>query len=250
MNPSPFPRLFALALVVLLPLAARAQPEADPSLITVSGQAEIRVAPDEVLFRLDVEKMDKDLMTAQRMNDESVRQILALARRFGVPAQDVKTDFISVEMKYSTDLAGDDEDDADTRRLKREFVGYQVEKTVIIRFTDLRRFDELFSELLKAGVSSVRGVEFRTSQIRKYKDQARALAIRAAREKAQALAAEIGQTIGKAHTISEEGRNASSNSFSNATGTIGGSFSDDEESSFAPGMISVTASVSVRFRLN
>jgi uncharacterized protein len=180
--------------------------------------------------------------------DDSVRDVLALARRFDVPQQKVKNAYISVAMKYSTDLVDDDED-SNAKKVKRELLGYEVSKTVIIRFTDLARFEKFFGEVLKAGISKVNRVEFRTSQIRKYKDQARALAIRAAREKAIALTAEIGQTIGKAHSIQEEGysRSALSNNYSTA---VSGSFSSDEDSAFAPGMITITAQVTVSFVLN
>jgi uncharacterized protein YggE len=242
------PRQITLLLfTLLLPLPGLAQRAAEPPLITVTGQAEVNVAPDEVVFRLEVEKTDKDLSVAKQQNDESVRQILALARRFQVAPQDVKTDYISVEMKYSTDLL--EVDDSDEKKVKREFVGYSVTKTVIVRFTDLPRFEEFFSETLKAGVSSIKDVEFRNSQIRKYKDEARALAIRAAKEKATALTREIGQGIGRAHSIQEEGyrNNTVSNNFSTR---VGGSFTSDENSTIAPGLISVTAQVTVSFILN
>jgi uncharacterized protein len=241
------PLLAAALLVALLPAAASAQRDSEPPLIHVSGQAEIRVAPDEVYFTLEVERLDKDLPTAQRLNDESVRQILAIARRFNVPAEDVKTAFITVEMKYSTDR--DDDDDEDRPPARREFVGYQVSKTAVVRFADLRRFDEFFSEVLRAGVSRVRNLEFRTAQIRKYKDQARALAVRAAREKAVALTAELGQVIGKAHTITEQDERGSASS-NNVSTVASGGFSADEGSAFAPGMITVTARVNVSFLLN
>ncbi|HYH86717.1 MAG TPA: SIMPL domain-containing protein [Pyrinomonadaceae bacterium] len=246
MYQSPF-RIFGLCLLLLLPHATAARQKGEQPLITVSGQAEIRVPPDEVNFSLEVTKLNRDLTEAQKQNDDSVRDILALARRFDVPPQDVKTDYISVEMKYSTDLVDDEEDDA--KKVKRELLGYEVSKTVIVRFKDLPRFEKFFAEVLKAGVSKVNSVEFRTSQIRKHKDQARALAIRAAREKAIALTAEIGQTIGKAHSIQEEGfgRSSSSNNFSTV---VSGSFSSDEDSAFAPGMITVTAQVTVSFVLN
>jgi uncharacterized protein len=241
-------RLFpGLLLAALLPCAAAARQRVEPPLITVTGQAEIRVPPDEVIFNLEVVKLDRDLAAAQAQNDEAVRQVLALARRFDVPQQEVKTAYISVEMKYSTDLVDDDDDEA-AKKVKREFVGYEVSKTVIIRFADLARFEKFFAEVLKVGVSKVNSVEFRTTQIRKYKDQARAAAIRAAREKAVALTAEIGQTIGRAHSINEEGygRSASSNNY---TTVVSGSFSSDESSSFAPGMITITAQVTVSFIL-
>lgn len=239
-------RVIALALLLFFSITALAQRNSEPPLITVSGQAEIRVPPDEVFFNLEVMRLDKDIGVAQQQTDESVRQILSLSRRFGVAAQDVKTDFISVEMKYSTDLV--DEDDSDEKTVKREFLGYEISKTVVVRFTDLNRFEGFFSEVLKAGVSRVKRVEFRTSQIRKYKDQARAQAIRAAREKAAALTAEIGQSIGRAHSIQEEG--AGRNVYSNATSVVSGSYSDDETSAFAPGLITITAQVTVSFILN
>lgn len=249
MRTSPTRLFLGLLLAALLPCAAVARQRGEtPPLITVNGQAEVRVPPDEVLFSLEVVKLDRDLAAAQGQNDESVRQVLALARRFDVPQQDVKTAYISVDMKYSTDLV-DDEDDAKARKVKREFVGYEVSKTVIVRFAYLPRFEKFFAEVLKVGVTKVRSVEFRTTQIRKYKDQARAAAIRAAREKAVALTAEIGQTIGKAHMIQEEGpgRSALSNNFGTV---VSGSFSSDENSSFAPGMITITAQVTVSFLLN
>ncbi len=249
MSAPPF-RIFGLCLLLLLPSTAAAWQKSEQPLITVNGQAEIRVPPDEVKFILEVTKLNRELTEAQKQTDDSVRDILALARRFDVPQQDVKTDYISVEMKYTTDLVDDDESDADkSKRIKREFLGYEVSKTVIVRFKDLARFEKFFAEVLKAGVSKVNSVEFRTSQIRKYKDQARALAIRAAREKAVALTAEIGQSIGKAYSIQEEGysRSSSSNNFSTV---VSGSFSSDEDSAFAPGMITVTAQVTVSFVLN
>lgn len=236
------------AFVMCLSVAAGAQIKTELPLITVSGQAEVLAAPDEVLFTLEVAKLDKELPVAKEQNDASVRQILALARRFNVAPQDVKTDYISVNMKYTTDLIDDDGDSAERRKVKREFVGYEVSKTVIIRFTDVPRFEEFFSAVLQAGVSRVSDVTFRTSQIRKYKDQARTLAIRAAQEKAAALAREIGQTIGKAHSISENGGERSSLS-NNISTTIGGDFSSDENSTIAPGMIRVSARVSVSFIL-
>ncbi|MCA1617941.1 MAG: SIMPL domain-containing protein [Acidobacteria bacterium] len=239
--------LFGLLLAALTPCAA-AQDRSAPPLITVSGQAELRVQPDEAVLSLEVEKLDKDINVARQQADDSVAQILALARRNGVPQQGVMTNYITVGMKYSTDLV-DDSDDEDAKKVKREFVGYEVSKSVTVRLTDLARFEGFFAEVLKAGVSRVRGVTFYTSQLRKYRDQARAAAIRAAREKAVALSAEVGQTIGKAYKISEEDPSRGS-AMSNSVSYIPGNYSSDESSAFAPGTIAVSANVTVSFILN
>jgi uncharacterized protein YggE len=78
------------------------------------------------------------------------------------------------------------------------------------------------------------------------------MAIKAAQEKANLLAREIGQTIGPAYSITEGvvGRYASSNATQNTTSVISGDLSASEsDSAIAPGLISVTAQVTVSFRL-
>jgi hypothetical protein len=231
----------AFFLVLCAGLSARAQQAVEPPLITVTGQGEVRVAPDEVVFNVEVENTDKDLPTAKRMNDERVGKILTLARSYQIAPQNLQTDYISVEMKYS------DEEESDDKKAQKVFVGYAVSKTVVIRLKDISRFEALFSDILKVGVSRVQNVQFRSTQIRQHKDRARAMAIKAAQEKAIALTKEIGQTIGRAYSIHEDDERG--NAMSNNTGfTVNGSFSD-EENSFAPGLISVTARVTVSFRL-
>jgi uncharacterized protein YggE len=214
--------------------------------ISVTGTAEILVVPDEVVFSLRVSKSDKNLQIAKSQNDVNVKKILDLTRRMTIPARDVKTDFISVSEKFDrVKLKGDDE-------FQNIFAGYTVSKTVVVKLTDISKFEEFFSEVIKIGVSQVSNVVFLSSQLRKYKDQSRAMAIRAAREKAEGIVKEIGQTIGKAISIEEKdvdgyrspNSNISSNSFS---------ISDDREDdadTLAIGTISVKAQVEVEFLLN
>jgi len=230
-------RKILLVLVIALTAGnAFAQNAVDRPLITVSGQAEMRVPPDEVVFTLEVESVDKDVMAAKKKTDESVKQVFALARDNKVNTDDVQTSYISVEPKYNTD----DLEYGDERRgMKRVFLGYAVSKTIAIRLKDISRFDPLLSDVLKAGVTKVSNVEFRDSQIRKHRDQARAMAIRAAREKANLLAREIGQTIGPAYLITEgvASRYPANAMMQNTTSVISGDLSAGEsESAIAPGL--------------
>ncbi len=226
-----------------------AQTTIEPPLITVTGQAEVRVPPDEVVFTLDVEFVDRDMLAAKNKTDDSVKQVLAIARKQGVKAEDVQISHISVEPKYNTDDLAYEQ----RRTVKRAFVGYEVSKTIAIRLRDISKFDEVLSDVLKAGVTKVSNVEFRDSQIRRHKDQARAMAMKAAQEKASLMAREIGQSIGPAYSVSEGGGPSyrdNNNLMQNSTTTISGNLSDREsDSAIAPGSISVTAQVTVRFRL-
>lgn len=239
-------QIFLVLVIALSAVTALAQDNVDRPLITVSGQAEVRVAPDEVVFTLEVESVDKDITLAKKKTDDSIREVLAIARRNGVKEADVQTSYISVEPKYNTD----DVEYGERPRVKREFVGYRVSKTVAVILRDIPKFDGLLSDVLKAGVTRVRNVEFRNSQIRKHRDQARAIAMKAAKEKATAMAAEIGQTIGRAYSITEGGGvNPYARTMNQNVSTSVGASLSEEDSAIAPGMISVTAQVLVSFRL-
>lgn len=221
-------------------VTALAQGGNDRPLITVVGQAEILVVPDEVAFNLQVVSMDKDLLAAQAKNDQIVKNLLALARQYQIPAAQVQTDHIRVSQRYT---------DEDVTRKPPVFLGYTVSKKVALVLRDVSKAEPLLADIFKSGVTGIEDVEFRTTQIRKYKDQARALAIKAAQEKANALAREIGQTIGKAYTIEEEGQSFSGlANNSGRAGLVSGSYSDDE-GTIALGQISVSARVRVSFDL-
>ena len=94
--------LILLILTLCLGLSISAQDIDKMPMIIVTGTAEVQVVPDEVIFSLDVTKIDKDLQIAKRLNDETVGKVLELTRRFSVLPQNVKTDYISVEMKYES----------------------------------------------------------------------------------------------------------------------------------------------------
>ena len=236
-------------LIIMLsaaPLSAIAQNAIEPPLVTVTGNAEVRVPPDEVVFTLAIENLDKDVLAANKRTDESVKGILSITRRNNVKPEDVQTSQISVQPKYNTD-----EMDYEQRsKVKRILIGYEVTKTVAIRLREISRFDELLSDVLKAGITRLSNLEFRDSQIRKHRDQSRVMAIHAAQEKANLYAREIGQSIGQAYSITEESAPSYTNINQNALTTSRESSSDRKsDSATAPGTISITAQVTVKFRL-
>lgn len=232
--------LLAIA-ITLSATSAFAQNPVDRPLITVTGQAEVLVVPDEVAFNLRVVTMDKELSPAQAKNDQVVKTLLAMARKYQIPPTQVQTDHISLSQRFS---------DEDATKKPSVFLGYTVSKKVSIILRDVSKAEDLLADIFKSGVSNIEDVDFRSTQLRKYKDQARALAIRAAQEKATALTREIGQTIGKAYSITEEGLNnfSYSQNVSNNMSSVRGS-SSDEPSTIALGQISITARVVVSFEL-
>ncbi len=185
------------ALAVIFSLSAWIVPSlqettAEPRLITVSGEAEIRVVPDEVILTLGVETWDKNLAEAKSQNDERVANVLAAVESFGVEPEHIQTDHVSIEPRYEDNYE------------KEDLIGYFVRKTVVVTLRDISQFEDLLTAVLAEDVNYVHGIQFRTTELRQHRDQARALAIKAAQEKADALAGELGQDIGQPHSIRED----------------------------------------------
>ncbi len=238
--------LCAIAILSVWGCAPTHAQSASTGSIDVTGEAEIRVPPDEVIMVLGVETWDKDMQRAKTANDDRIRRVLAVTKDYGVEPKYVQTDQISVEPQYRNGTYTAD-----------DFIGYFVRKSVVITLKDVSKFEDLFTAAIGAGVTHVQGVQFRTTELRKYRDQARALAIQAAKEKAVALTGAVGRTVGQSRSIREDyigwsypygsrwGASMSQNVIQNSASTSGTLF--DEEGTFAPGQISVTARVSVTF---
>jgi uncharacterized protein YggE len=238
--------VFALTHAPTLRAENRAAPALAARPITTTGDAEIKVAPDEVIVVLGVETWDKNIQIAKKQNDERVKKITALTKDFGIDPKHVQTDQINVEPRYRSGTYTD-----------VDFVGYFVRKTMVITLKDVSKFEDVFTGALSAGATHVQGVQFRTTELRKYRDQARALAIQAAREKASALASGLGRKIGEPQSIQENSSNWWS-SYSarwggamtqNVVQNVGGGSTFSEEGTFAPGQISISARVTVTFDL-
>ena len=218
--------------------------------ISVTGDATVKVVPDEIVITLGVETRSEYLDEAKQENDKRVRRVIALAKSHGVEAKHIQTDFINIFPEYEY-----------LNHAVDRIVGYRVGKTIVITLRDIDKFDGLFADVLELGANYVHGVEFRTTELRKYRDQARALAINAAEEKAIALASELSHSIGNPTHINENhsgwwssygswwGYRWGSNMMSQNVVQNAGLEGYTTEGGVAPGQIKVSASVSVTFDL-
>ena len=174
-------RACLVALLLLPTLLLHAQ-LSSPNGVSVNGDAQVNVVPDRVTILLGVETRNKNLNEASSQNDSLIRQVLAAARSLEVNASDIQTDFIHVDLAYQNN----DSTIVDY---------YKVTKEVQIVLKDVAKFETLVSALLHAGANHIYGIDFSTSELRKYRDQARALATKAAIDKANDLAAAAGMKV-------------------------------------------------------
>ena len=265
---SPFqiqiPLLTLFALATALPCFATADDEQPPT-ISVSGTAEIRTAPNEAVLTFSIESREEKLDDAVNDNDSRIKAVTAFLKESQVEPKHIRTQVISIrpifesENKYPAwkgqtaqqilpmpNAAPKPPIVAANKKKKIKPIGYIARRQLSITIKNLKSFEEIYRGLVAKGVNDVGGIQFRTTELRKYKDEARLKAVRAAREKATAMATELGATLASVQTITENSGSYFSNSTQNVMSAVAFGESD---SSVAAGEIEITASVQVVFRL-
>jgi uncharacterized protein YggE len=182
--------VLVLVSVFLVP-CARADEFASRPAVSVSGSAELKVPPDEIYLDLGVEVKHEDLDAGKAESDRRVAAVVGSVRAAGAAEEDVQTDYLGIEPTY---------DDRVSRTVP---VTYTLQRSIGVRLRRVAEFEKVLTAALKAGANYVHGVEFRTSELRRHRDAARRLAVRAARGKAEALVRELGGQLGRVLSVSE-----------------------------------------------
>jgi uncharacterized protein YggE len=81
--------------------------------------------------------------------------------------------------------------------------GYFVRRSYKVCLKDVKKFESVVDAALKAGVNHIVDIDFKSTELRKHRDAARLEAIKAAKEKAIALAGALDAKIGKPQQINE-----------------------------------------------
>lgn len=183
--------VLAVVFVLTLVTLTMAECPPQPRLVSVTGEAEVKVVPDEIIFTIGAETWDKDLNIAKNNNDTIVKKALALTKDYKIDPKDVQTDYLNIQPRYEFQFE------------KRSFIGYFVTKNMVITLRDISKFEDFLTAILQTGINNVYGIDFRTTELRKYRGQARDNAIKAAQEKAEALAKDLGQKLGRPYNIAE-----------------------------------------------
>ena len=262
---------FGLAMMMGAPVFANDEP-VNPPTITVTGEAKIKVKPDRAVFSFSIQGREKTLDESVATNDQAIAKVMEFLRTSGVQDKDVQTEIVRIKPIYrdlirgkalrqvlpirpvlpqgnfsnppNMNLAQPTNDDDQLKP-----IGYEARRGISVTVNNLANLEKIYTGLLKNGVNEVSGISFQTSELRKFRDEARLKAIRAAREKAAALAGELEATLAGVQQISESNWGLRPSSFQNSVSFARPPIVDSSGSSFSQGVIDVTASVSVVFLL-
>jgi uncharacterized protein len=156
--------------------------------INVNGEGKVKVAPDQVCISATVETKGNNAKDVKKQNDEKMDAVLKFIKKMNVPTADFKTKQVALNPQYD---------------YEKKKTSYNATQTVEIVLKDLSKYDELMEGLVQEGINRLDKVSFETSKLVQLQSDARKLAMKDAKIKAEDYVSVLGQKVGKAYVISD-----------------------------------------------
>lgn len=179
-------RIFNLAYPVEITTTSRA------SELSVVGEGKVEVVPDVAYVDAGINVVGSPTVDAARQTvDQTNNAIIQSLQGLGIDKKDIKTSNYSINPNYSYE------------NNQNELDGYNASANITIKVRTVDTVPQVIQAVTTAGANQVNGARFDVENPQKYREQARAEAIKNAREQAQKLAKDLGIRIGKVTNIVE-----------------------------------------------
>lgn len=203
--------------------------------ITVSGEGKVKVVPDQATITATVENKGNVAKEVKKINDEQMDAVLKLIKKMNLAPSDYRTQRVALNPQYD---------------YEKKKTTYNATQTIEIIVRDLNKYDELMEGLVSQGINRIDNVVFQSSKLAQYESEARKLAMKEAKHKAEDYVSVLGQKIGKAITINDNSQAYYPQPVYARFKTMGAMESDSAvKETLAVGEITITANVSVNFVL-
>ncbi|WP_114009519.1 SIMPL domain-containing protein [Cohaesibacter intestini] len=193
-----------LALATVLPLLALPAhaDEAKGGTISVTGTGIIDMAPDMALVSAGVQSRAKQAQQALAENNTKMQALFAELEKAGIDKKDIQTDNFNIH----PEIVYPQNNNSNIQRAP-EIVGYVVNNQVGVKIRKLENVGSVLTALVNAGANNMSGLRFDVSDKANLMDEARKAAIANARAKAELYATELGTSIKRLTSLSENGGN-------------------------------------------
>ena len=160
--------------------------------LSVVGEGKVEAVPDTA--RVDVGVTVNNATTAReaqaqitKINNDIIKALL----KMGVAKKDIQTTNVSIYPNYNYDRGTND------------ITGYNGNATLNVKVREVDKASNIVDEATKNGANNVNGPYFTIDNPDRFREEARNLAIKNAREQAQKLANSLGIKLGKIVNIVE-----------------------------------------------
>lgn len=228
-------KLFLIATLVFTTMTEAQENKNPIPQINVTGEGKIKVIPDQGVISLGVENTGKDAAEVKKLNDEIIEKVLKYIKKNNIPPSDFQTTNVSLYKNY------------DFEKKKHNYVASQ---TITVTLKDLKKYNEFMMGISDTGVTTIHGVEFKSSKLAEYETEARKKAMLNAKQKAEDYVSVLNQKVGKAILISDNSQvyYPPQPMFKGAVMAMGAE-ADMPRETLAIGEIEINATVQVAFLL-
>jgi uncharacterized protein len=204
--------------------------------ITVSGEGKVKTAPDQVSISISIETKGIKANEVKMENDKKMDEILKFIKKSAIAKEDFQTQRIQLNPNFDY--------------VKKKY-NYIATQSIQILLKDLSKYDELMEGLVNEGINRIENVEFKSSKMVQLKSEARKLAMKEAKAKAEDFVSVLNQKIGKAILISDNSQTYQPQQQMYAMKTMVMAMDGAEvpRETLAIGEIEISANVSVSFVL-
>jgi len=180
-----------LALICLLLAALPVMSDEAPRSIRVNGSGSINALPDRATVVLGIDARNPSLATARQQVARVAGDFLELVERLGIPNRSVTSTGANLRPEYRWDK----------ERREQRFVGYVVQRQLVVQLEDLELLGELIEGAVDSGVNQVSPPQLDSSRRKDYERQALAAAALDARANAEVLATSLDAELGELRNV-------------------------------------------------
>jgi len=181
-----------LSIVFVLSAPALAQDVART--ISVNGVGVVQAEPDMAVINLGVTRNARTAAAAMDATSLATSKVLDAITDAGVAPIDVQTSSVNLSPRWDH-----------TKNGPPVLAGYIASNTLTLRVRDLTNLPQVLDAVVGTGANSMNGLTLTVAEPRPLEDEARQLAVRDARAKAELLAETAGVALGGVVSIAEGG---------------------------------------------
>lgn len=163
-------------------------------LFSVSGEGKVTVVPDTATTNIGITVSKSNIKQAQAEANIIINKITSELKKLGIKDTDIKTQNYYVYPQYNTN----------------KIDGYQVNISLFVTVRDLEKINQVLDIAVANNANNIGGINLAVNENKQkeLEKEARVMAIKNAKEKAEELAKLSGMTLGKIVNV-QEGSNRS-----------------------------------------
>lgn len=171
------------------------------NVVSTSGTSTLTVDPNKAEVYIRIVTLEKTAQEAKNKNSEISKKVIDALKKLGVKDKEIETSQFSIYPKYEYEEVIE----MNVRKSQQKLVGYEVVHVLKVTTHDLEKVGRLIDAAVDSGANDIDRVSFGLSKEKEkeVKQQAMILASSDAKEKAIALATNLGVALSKPISISE-----------------------------------------------